>query len=202
MFVQVIQGWVSDEAEMRAAHDQWVHELARGAEGWLGSTAGVTDDGRFVALARFESEEAARRNSARPEQDEWWAQTAKLLTGDAVLRDSINVVPDIVGNPDRATFVQIIQGQSSDPARARELMTRDSAAWAAFRPDVIGSLEVDHDGGFYTMAAYFTSEADARAAETRETPPELRAQMQEMEALHLGVPQFLDLSRPWLYSAE
>jgi hypothetical protein len=30
----------------------------------------VTQDGRFVALARFESEEAARRNSARPEQDQ------------------------------------------------------------------------------------------------------------------------------------
>ena len=66
MFVQVIQGKVSDAAAVRARMDTWMKELAAGADGWLGSTAGVTDDGDFVALARFESEEAARRNSDRP----------------------------------------------------------------------------------------------------------------------------------------
>lgn len=76
MFVQVIQGQVSDAGQVRAALDRWVQELAPSASGWLGSTTGVTDDGRFVALARFESEEAARRNSDRPEQDKWWAETA------------------------------------------------------------------------------------------------------------------------------
>jgi hypothetical protein len=68
VFVQVIQGQVADAAKVRAALDRWVQELAPKASGWLGSTAGVTEDGRFVALARFESEEAARRNSQRPEQ--------------------------------------------------------------------------------------------------------------------------------------
>ena len=29
------------------------------AQGWLGSTAGITDEGQLVALARFESKEAA-----------------------------------------------------------------------------------------------------------------------------------------------
>ena len=67
-FVQVIQGQVSDAAKVRAHLDKWNKELAPGADGWLGSTAGVTEDGRVVALVRFESEEAARRNSDRPEQ--------------------------------------------------------------------------------------------------------------------------------------
>jgi len=53
MFVQVIQGQVSDVGQARAALDQWAQELAPGANGWLGSAAGVTEDGRFVALARF-----------------------------------------------------------------------------------------------------------------------------------------------------
>lgn len=200
MFVQVIQGQVSDPEQIRAAFDQWVRDLAPGATGWLGSTAGVTEDGRFIALARFESEEAARRNSDRPEQDRWWAETARLFTSEPTFKDSTDVIPDIVGDPDTAGFVQVIQGQGTDPDRARELMSQDSAEWAAFRPDIIGSIAAAHDAGAYTMAIYFTSEADAREGERKEPPPELKAQMDEMDALSTGVPEFYDLKQPWLYS--
>jgi len=200
MFVQVIQGQVSDAGQVRAALDRWVQELAPGASGWLGSTAGVTDDGRFVGLVRFESEEAARRNSDRPEQGQWWSETSKLFTGEAAFRDSSDVVVDVSGEPDNAGFVQVIQGRSSDPVRARELMGQDSSEWAAFRPDIIGSVGVEHDGGAYTMALYFTSEEAAREGERKEPPPELKAQMEEMDALSVGVPEFFDLKQPWLYS--
>lgn len=200
MFVQVIQGQVSDAGQVRAALDRWVQELAPGASGWLGSTAGVTEDGRFVVLARFESEEAARRNSDRPEQDRWWAETSKLFVGEATFRDSRDVAVDVHGDPDEAGFVQVIQGRGSDPARTRELMGQHSAEWAEFRPDVIGSVVVEHDGGDYTMAMYFTSEAAAREGERKEPPPELKAQMEEMEALSVGEPEFFDLKQPWLYS--
>jgi hypothetical protein len=200
MFVQVIQGQVSDREQLRAGMDRWAQELAPDAIGWLGSTAGVTEDGRFVALARFESEEAARRNSDRPEQDSWWAETSKLFTGEATFRDSRGVVVDVIGNPDQAGFVQVIQGRGSDPARAQELMGQNSAEWAAFRPEIIGSLGVEHDGGAYTAAIYFTSEAEAREAERKEPPPQLKAQMDEMNALNVGEPEFFDLTQPWLYS--
>jgi hypothetical protein len=200
MFVQVVQGRVSDATKMRAAFNRWLQELAPGASGWLGSTAGVTDDGRFVALARFESEEAARRNSDRPEQDAWWSETSALFDGAATFRDSSDVVVDVVGEPNDAGFVQIIQGRSSDPARANELMGEDSSAWAEFRPDVLGSVAVAHDGGAYTMAVYFTSEEAAREGERKEPPPELKAQMEEMDALSVGEPEFFDLKQPWLYS--
>jgi hypothetical protein len=66
MFVQVFQGKVSDAAGVRDRLETWVRDLAPGAHGWLGSTAGVTDAGDLIALARFESEEAAQRNSDRP----------------------------------------------------------------------------------------------------------------------------------------
>ncbi len=200
MFVQVIQGQVPDAGKVRAALDRWVEELAPGATGWLGSTAGVTDDGRFIALARFESEQAARRNSGRPEQDRWWAETSRLFSGQATFRDSSDVVVDVSGDPDEAGFVQVIQGRSSDPARARQLMGEHGPEWAAFRPDIIGSVAVEHDGGAYTMALYFTSEEAAREGERKEPPPELQAQMQEMDALSVGVPEFFDLRQPWLYS--
>jgi hypothetical protein len=200
MFVQVIQGQVSDAGQARAALDRWFQEVAPGAIGWLGSTAGVTEDGRFVALARFESEEAARRNSDRPEQDQWWTETAKLFTGEATFKDSSDVTVDITGEPDNAGFVQVIQGRGSDPDRARELMGQDSSEWAAFRPDIIGSVGVGHDGGAYTMALYFTSEEAAREGERKEPPPHLQAQMEEMGKLSIGMPEFFDLKQPWLYS--
>jgi hypothetical protein len=202
MFVQVIQGQVSDAGQARAALDRWVQELAPGAPGWLGSTAGVTEDGRFIALARFESEEAAQRNSDRPEQDEWWTETSKLFSGEATFRDSSDVTVDVNGEPDSAGFVQVIQGRGSDLDRARELMGQDSSEWAAFRPDIIGSVGVGHDGGAYTMALYFTSEEAAREGERKEPPPELKAQMEEMGKLNVGEPEFFDLKQPWLYSPK
>jgi hypothetical protein len=200
VFVQVIQGQVADAAKARAALDRWARELTPGATGWLGSTAGVTEDGRFIALARFASEEAARRNSDRPEQDRWWAETAKLFSGEATFKDSSDVTVDLAGDPDEAGFVQVIQGRGSDADRARELMGRDSEAWAAYRPDILGSLAVGHEGGAYTMAVYFTSEAAAREGERKQPPPELQAQMDELAALSVGEPEFFDLKQPWLYS--
>jgi hypothetical protein len=200
VFVQVIQGRVADAGKLRAAFDRWAQELAPGADGWLGSTAGVTEDGRFIALVRFESEEAARRNSNRPEQDQWWAETSKLFTGDATFKDSSDVTVDVTGEPDDAGFVQVMQGHGSDPDRARELMGQDSSAWAAFRPEILGSVAVGHEGGAYTMAVYFTSEAEAREGERKEPPPELQAQTDEMGALSVGEPEFFDLKESWLYS--
>jgi hypothetical protein len=200
MFVQVIRGQVSDADQVRAAFDRWRQDLAPGATGWLGSTAGVTEDGRFIALTRFESADAARRNSDRPEQDQWWTETSKLFTGEAAFRDSTDVTVDVNGDPDNAGFVQIMQGRGTDPDRAKELMGQDSEEWAALRPDVIGSVAVGHEGGAYTMAMYFTSEAEAREGERKELPPELAAQMAEMNKLSIGEPEFYDLKQPWVYS--
>ena len=200
MFVQVIRGRVSDPTQVHAELDQWSEQLAAGAPGWLGSTAGVTEDGQFVALARFESEEAARRNSDRAEQGQWWTGFSKLFTGEVIFRDSSDVIADVNGDPDTAGFVQVMQGRGSDPERARELMAQNPDDWAAFRPDVIGSVAVGHEGGAYTMAMYFTSEEAAREGERREPPPQLKAQMEEMNQLNVGEPEFLDLRQPWLYS--
>ena len=67
--------------------------------GWLGTTSGVTDDGTFVALARFESPEAAQQNSDRPEQGAWWEQTAALFSGEPEFHDSTTVEVDTPGDP-------------------------------------------------------------------------------------------------------
>jgi hypothetical protein len=200
MFVQVIRGQVTDREEMHAALDRWSEQLAPSAAGWLGSTAGVTEDGRFVALARFESEEAARRNSDRLEQGQWWVDTAKLFTGEVSFRDSSDVTEDVTGDPGRAGFVQVMEGRGNDPQRARELMAEKTGEWAAFRPDVLGSVAVLSEAGSYTVVMYFTSEQAAREGERKQAPPALKAQMEEMSKLSIGEPEFLDLRQPWLYS--
>ena len=200
MFVQVIQGKVKDPEQVHAALDRWSEELAAGATGWLGSTAGVTEDGTFLATARFESEDAARANSERPEQDRWWSETSQLFSDEPTFRDSSEVDVDLQGDPDQAGFVQVIQGRTSDPQRARELMNEGPDDWSSFRPDMLGSLSVGHDEGDYTVVLYFTSEEEAREGERKEPPAELKAQMDEMGKLEVGEPTFLDLKQPWLYS--
>jgi hypothetical protein len=200
MFVQVIRGRVSDPPRLREALDQWYELVAVGAMGWLGATAGVTEDGRYVALARYESEGAARRNGSRPEQHQWWTETSKLFTGDATFADSGDVSVDLRGDPDAAGFVQVMQGRGRDPERARKLMAQNPDEWAAFRPEVLGSLVVGYSDGAYTMAMYFSSEEAAREGERKEPPPKLRAQMAEMGKLSIGEPEFFDLREPWLFS--
>jgi hypothetical protein len=201
MFAQVIQGRTSDADALRAAMDRWKKDIMPGAVGFLGSTQGVADDGRVIVVARFESAEAAQRNSDRPEQGQWWAETERLFDGDVSFADSEDVTVDLVGDPDRAGFVQVMQGQVSDAARAKELMAEmPNDAMGDFRPDILGSVMINHDEGRWTMVNYFTSEAEARENEKKTPPPEWQAAMDEMEKLSLAEPDFIDLRSPILVS--
>jgi hypothetical protein len=200
MFVQVFQGPVSDPAQVRALMDRWVAELGPSADGWLGSTAGVTDDGWFVGLARFDSESAARHNSDRPEQGEWWSELERLFTSEPAFHESTEIVVDDHGDLDSAGFVQVMQGRTSDPARARELTSDDDPAWQDYRPEVLGSLMAMHGDDAWTMAIYFTSEADAREGEKKEPPESIREAMAELDSLAVGETTYIDLKEPWLAS--
>lgn len=200
MFVQVIQGRVSDPSRVRAQLDKWVTEVAPKAVGWLGSTSGVTEDGRLVALARFESEQAAQSNSDRPEQSAWWQEMAALLEGEPTFHNSTSVDVDTPGDPSQAAFVQVMQGRSTDPDRVRELMANDPPDWAAYRPDILGTISIWHDEDAWTMAIYFASEEAAREGERKDPPPELEEMMKEMEALSVAEPVFHDLKDPWLHA--
>ena len=198
MFVQVIQGRTSDPAAMRAQSDRWGAELGPGADGWLGSTAGVTDDGRAIAIVRFESAEAAERNSSRPEQGAWWEGMAATYDGEPTFQNHTLVDVDTYGDPDQAGFVQVMQGNVSDVHRGLELMQSDPTDWATVRPDILATCWAGSEDGSWTMAIYFTSEAAAREGEQKETPPEAAAVMEELNALSVGAPVFLDLRDPWL----
>ena len=200
MFIQVIQGKASDPEGLKAQLDRWSEELAPGAEGFLGSTAGVAEDGTFVALARFESEEAARANSDRSEQGTWWEETAKHLEGEASFRDCSDVDTFLEGGDDLAGFVQVIQGRVTDPERMRSLREEAVPQLEEERPEVLGGY-VAWDGDFMTQVVYFASEHTAREGEGKVLPEELQEKLNEMRHL-IEEPTYLNLTEPWIYSPE
>ncbi len=201
MFAQIIRGKVSDPAAVRAVVDRWMSDLGPTAAGWLGSTSGVTDEGELFVLVRFDSEESARANSDKPEQGAWWAEMESVFDGEATFQESTDVTIDGSGDPDTAGFVQVMTGQVSDPERARDLMA-GQPDMRALRPDIIGSVTARFDDGKWTMAIYFTSEAAAREGESKKVPPEMLAAMEELMALSVGQPEYLNLRRPWLDSPK
>ncbi|MGY1730463.1 hypothetical protein ACI798_02995 [Geodermatophilus sp. SYSU D01045] len=201
MFVQVIQGRTTDTDAVYTAIEEWVTQLSPGADGWLGSTTGVTDDGWLVAVARFESAEAARRNSDRPEQGRWWDGVRRLFDGEPTFLDSEDVVVDVFGDPDRAGFVQVIQGQTTDVQRAKELVRQvPRERLAEFRPEILATVMVTQEDGRWVQVAYFTSEDEAREGERREPPAEWREVMEELVRLAKEPPEYLDLRGPLLHS--
>lgn len=201
MFVQVIQGRVTDASGMRAHVDRWASDVGAGADGWLDSTAGVTEDGRTVAMVRFASEEAARANSDRPEQGDWWATMAGFYDGEPAFQNCTLVDLDQYGDTGAAGFVQVMQGKVGDIHGARSLMSDDSIDWATLRPDILGTLWAGSEDGSWTMAIYFTSEAAAREGEQKEMPAEVEAKMAELDSLSVAEPAFYDFHDPWLMSA-
>jgi len=199
MFIQVIQGKVSDEAGLRRCLARWHSDLEPGADGYLGTTSGVCADGTFIALARFDSEQAARRNSERPEQGAWWAETEKCFEGDVRFVDCPDVRQWLNGGSDAAGFVQIMQGRSRDRDRMHAVMTQNAGRIQQLRPEIIGGTFSTFGDDGYVEAVYFRSEDEARAHETMDLPDDLRSVLEEQQEL-MGDVTFFDLRDPMLVS--
>lgn len=199
MFVQVIEGKVSDKAGLRRQMDRWEAELRPGAAGFLGSTGGVTEDGVGFAIARFESAAAAKANSERAEQGKWWTETEQCFDGPVSFTDSEDVEEFLGGGSNDAGFVQVMK-TADGLARAEvkamdEKFSKHASTW---RPDLIGGVRVWTGETSTVEVNYFTSEAEARGNENKEPPAEL-AEMFSQFADVIANTEFLDLSDPWLY---
>ena len=59
--------------------------------------------------------------------------------------------------------------------------------------------DVFPDGTSFTQTVYFTSEAEARAAEQQEPPADVRGLFEESRRLVVD-PRYFDLRDPWLLS--
>ena len=194
MFVQIIKGKTNDAQALRGQFDRWRTDLADSATGWRNTTAGVADDGQFVALVEFESAEAARRNSERPEQGEWWSATEPLLS-DVEFTDTEDVT-DVLGGPKPdAAFVQVIEAEVTDLQRAKEFGAQAEQALQHARPDVVG-MRAAFAGNKVIQAVYFTDEDSARKGETSQPSAEDAEQLREMDEVFQN-PTYIDLRNPW-----
>lgn len=200
MFVQVMEGRVRDVEGLRAQIEKWRAELAPGAAGYLGTTAGVVGDGNFIGVVRFESEEAARANSDRPEQGEWWAETSSMYDGEVTFTNCPEVDTFGAGGSDDAGFVQVIKGRADRAALAPVAAETDEMLRRT-RPDVLGGVVAWPGDGSFIQTVYFSSEAEARANEKAEPATDEERQAWERMSSLMQMEQFIDITDPWLFSA-
>ena len=196
MFVQIIEGRTSDAEGLMRQGDRWQTEVKPGAIGYLGVTAGVAADGRAITIARFESEDAARANSDRPEQSAWWAETEKFYDGEVSFTGSSDITEFLGGGSNDAGFVQVMKVTGVDRARI-ERLDASFDKLANLRPDLIGGLRAWTGPDSYVEAGYFTSEAEARAGEKAELPPDVQELMSQFNELMANT-EFIDLPNPQL----
>jgi hypothetical protein len=201
MFIQIIQGTCRDSDALRRQIDLWRQELGPKAQGWLGGTYGVTDDNTFVGMVRFESKEAAARNSTRPEQGAWWAETAKCFDGEVTFHDCDDAMMFLDGGADDAGFVQVIEGRLTDPERFRRLAELPMDLLHETRPEIIGGVMAMAPDGTFIETVAFRSEEAAREGERKELPDEM-SQAWEDEMAQMQDVTYLDLRHPWFASKE
>jgi hypothetical protein len=199
MFIRIIQGRATNPPGIRRDLGRWQRLLAADADGWLGSTVGITDDGWSITVVRFASEAQARRNSDRPEQREWWRDASQHLARIAV-HDASKVHTYGEGDAGEAGFVQVIQGHSDDLERIASLGRDQDKVLARDAPHVLGMTVAEHADrpGDFTQIVYFTSEQDARQfdpvppAEADEPAQEERRRlMTKLRCFDLRDPQLL-----------
>jgi hypothetical protein len=201
MFIQVIEGKTSDPEALHEQLEKWKRDLMPGAIGYLGSTGGCTSNGDCIMIARFESRDAAQRNSDRPEQTAWWQETEQCFDGPVTFHDTEDVEVMDHGRLDDAHFVQIMEGHVTDRNRAVELEHEADAMLREIRPDLIGSVTAYFGDNEFAEVAYFTSEQDARDGERKSMPDDAAAKFDEWERV-VKVERYLDLTDPWLFSGS
>ena len=200
MFIQVIQGRATNPPGIRRDLGRWQRLLAAGADGWLGSTTGITEDGWSISVVRFASEAQARRNRDRPEQREWWRDASQHLAR-VTVHDAPKVHTYRDGGADEAGFVQILQGHSDDIERMVSLRRDQEEVLARDAPHILGVTLAEHADrpGDFTQTTYFTSEQDARRSEQEGPPKANEPALQELRSLMTNL-RYFDLRDPQLLS--
>ncbi len=195
LFIQLVEAKVGDESTAREAWDAWERDVRPSVTGYLGATGGMTDDGRMIFIARFESPEAAAKNNDLPEQQQWYEK--HLANLDSLAFTNSSQVDEMMGGgSDDAGFVQLIRGKCSDPQKMREVGQQMESELSQRRPDVLGGIVAWHDDdpNAFTQTVYFKSEEEARRNEADETmggaPDEFSSLLSDLS--------FIDLHEPWL----
>ena len=98
------------------------------------------------------------------------------------------------GGSNDAGFVQVMQGRVKDQDEMRRRDKEMQPELRKMRPDIIGGVTAFHgDGGGFTSATYFTSEAEARNGEKEMGESDM---FKEFMSMFEGELTFYDLTEP------
>ena len=179
MFSQVIRGHTDDPDSTRKALDRCVQGRR--------AIAGVTPEGSFVAVLLSDSA------SMKPDL----AELTSTLT-DPTVSTGLRTETFSPRDPSRASFVQVVHGAVRDLDEAFRGLIGFQDLLAVHAPYLLGTVTIAHEGGRFTRALHFSSEAEARAGEARRVP-EVQRSDEELIKLLVGPVEFLDLRDPWLH---
>jgi hypothetical protein len=196
VFIQVIQGRALDPPGIRRELNRWQRQLATDADGWLGATAGVTEDGWSVVVMHFDSEQEAHRSSGRPEHRAWGREPPPHL-GEVAFHAAPTVRLFGDGRSDLAGYVQVIQGHIDDLERMASLGGDQEEVLAREAPHILGVTVAEHADvpGDFTQILYFTSEQDAQRFEPEPLTDADEPAQQERRGLMTNLRSF-DLRDP------
>ena len=184
--VLLARGPVADPEALRRSWDEWHERVASGHSGWLGSTGGISSRDEWLAAVRYASEGAGRAAAAAGFLPD---ATAVEVTADVDLVEGN-------GSPAAGGFVQFMRARVPDRSRLEAVEAAMGDRFAALRPDFLAGLRAWTGPEQLTVVDWFTSEADARAGEGVEIPPDLGALFGEWMSLLHDV-EWYDVAQPW-----
>lgn len=196
MFVFTVEARTSAPDALRAHVLRWPSDVGTNADGWLGNTAGVSAQGKFLLLMRFRSEESALITSDRPEYGKWWQVCRQHLATPPVFTPSINITGILGGGSDEAAAVQITRGRAA-LSRIRDSVRQLESIAPDARAELIGGIVAWHEDDRFTEALYFTSQAPARLQVQATTPLGRFIAAHETTIADASV---IELQEPWLVS--
>ena len=194
MFVQVMEGRVNDVEGLRAQIDEWRTELAPGATGFLGTTAGVTADGGFIAVVRFESEGRPGPTATGPSRASGGRRPAANFDGDVTFTDCPEVDTFGAGGSDDAGFVQVIKGRGDRAARARRRRDWTTSSGAPAPTSSAASWR-GRATARSSRPCTSRSEAEARANEKAEPATDEEREAWERMSSLMQMERFIDICR-------
>lgn len=187
--IRVFKGRAGDVIELRSGFGGWQEQLAD-MPGWISTTAGVTDQGVFIAVVRLDSEA-----SARAQPDAAWARSG--IEGRVTIDDYPGAEVLMAGEFAAAGFVQTFEGRARDIDRFRAIALELAPLVDASRPEEVGDTVAWRADGRFAFTGYYTSEKEARQGESTHNP-ELQAGWEAWMGLTEDLVYF-DLSDPWIW---
>jgi len=198
MFVLTVHARTINPEGVREHVLTWPARVGIGAVGWLGSTGGVSTDGDFILLMRFESEEAAWITSDLPENGRWWQICSRHLDTRPAFTGSSKVTGILSGGSDDAAAVRIIRGRTAQNL-FRDSLRRLETLSPNERAALIGGIVAWHERDQFTEALYLKSKDFAKFRQRGMFPTPLLRFIDEHETSILDG-TVIDLDEPWLIS--